>query len=128
MSAYTWLPARGTTGSYSGGPSITVGPGQTFSTIEEARDHIRTNGLNSDLDADIVVATTATLRDTDTIAFDEDDSGSNGHFIISRGTGAAGSATVKGSRVVSDWEHVSGSIYRSEIGSPIYTMWEDGVR
>jgi hypothetical protein len=108
-------------------PEVNIG---TFGDVETARAYIRANSLNVAMSTDVVASISGDSRVTSTTTFDPGDSGSNGFYVVYRGTNEAGSARTLGSSVVTGWSLWSGSIYRANVGTGlgIHTMWEDGAR
>lgn len=104
-----------------------------FRTVEQARDTIRDEGLNAQgtMTCDIVVNLTAGEYAVDeTIAFDDRDSGADGHRVIYRSADGPGKARLTGSEKVDGWEPYADGIYRAKIDTdaPFYTLYEDGAR
>jgi hypothetical protein len=82
-----------------------------FATIEKARDTIRANNHNQDMQADLTVWLRGGRYELkDTLVFDERDSGSNGHRIIYRAFENE-TPIVCGGRKVTGWEPVDGKPY-----------------
>lgn len=75
-----------------------------FATIGRARDAV--DAVNEDMKGDIVVnVAPGTYYVTETINFDESDSGMNGYEVVYRCTGDPGSARILGGRAVTEtWE------------------------
>ena len=117
-----------TTGSDATGAGTSSAP---WASVQKARDYIRTNRLNADMSDDIVVSIAAgTYYQTSTIEFTASDSGSNGHNIIYKNSGALGSAHFVGGTPLTDWSVYTGNIYRTRVnaGTDFSTLYENGVR
>jgi hypothetical protein len=117
-----------TTGSDSTGNGSAASP---WATIQKARDHIEANGLNDAMTGDINVYVGAgDYYVSDTIAFDDEDSGSNGHSINYRNLDAVGSARFIGGERVTGWTQYSGNIYKADVGPgwEFETLFENGTR
>ena len=116
-----------------------------LATLAEARDKVR--ALADDMTGDIVVNVAAgEYFVTDTVTFDERDSGTNGFSVIYRQSDGDGSAKfIGGSEVTSTWSLVSGSatgidedlpdgavggVYKTDIGEglDLNTLYVDDVR
>lgn len=104
-----------------------------WKTIEHARDTIRRWGLNDPerMHGDITV----NLRAGDyeigqTIAFDERDSGANGHQVIYRSYDGPGRARLLGARQITGWQPYQNGIYRAQVpvNEPFYTLFENDQR
>src|SRR5688572_22809302 len=78
--------------------------GSPWATIQMARDHVEASGLNDDMTGDIDVLVAAGDYYVDeTIAFDDEDSGSNGHTINYRNKDDVGSARFIGGEEITGW-------------------------
>ncbi|HHV99776.1 MAG TPA: hypothetical protein GXX36_09440, partial [Clostridiaceae bacterium] len=85
-----------------------------FATIEKARDTIR--NLNSDMDKDIVVYLRGgEYKITDTIVFNEQDSGTNGYYITYRNYPGE-TPVLTGAQKIEGWQNVDG-IFKTNVGS-----------
>jgi hypothetical protein len=85
--------------------------GNPWQSIVAARDHIRTAGLNTNMQRDIIVY----LRGgryplTQTLDFTSADSGANGHYITYQSYSNE-VATISGGRQVTNWKPVAGKPY-----------------
>ena len=102
-------------------------------TVERARDHIREKKLNQGprMGCDITVNLAAgEYPVTETIAFDERDSGANGHDVVYRSADGAGKATFVGAEAITGWQPYKDGIYKAKFdqSKPFYTLFEDGQR
>ena len=107
-------------------------PSEAFATLDRARTAVRT--IAGNMTGDIIVhVAPGTYHVTETVRFDEDDSGTNGYSVIYRGSGAPGEAEfVGGTEVTSAWTLAShsssnpgeadlpagavGKVYRTQLG------------
>ena len=93
-----------------------------WATIARARDHIRTEQLNVDMAANIVVNIAPGEYVFDQgITFGMADSGTNGHLIIYRASEGPGTVRFVGSAEVDGWEPHTDAIWKTNIG-PNLTM------
>lgn len=108
-------------------PETNIG---TFGDVETARAYVRSHSLNTAMSTDVVASISGDSRVTTYTDFDPGDNGSNGYYVIYRGTNTAGSSRTLGSSIVTGFTQWSGNIYRANVGTGlnIQTMWEDGVR
>jgi hypothetical protein len=102
-----------------------------WATIGKARDHIRTNNLNTNMAADIVVnITPGTYVIGSAVNFGPADSASNGYSIVYRAANGPGTVNLVGSADVNGWSQHSGNIWKINVGvgKPVGTIYENGVR
>jgi hypothetical protein len=110
----------------------TIGTGDQIApwkTVTKARDHIRANGLNVNMTADI----NANLMAGDyyiasAIAFDETDSGSNGFYVNYRSADGTGLARIHAGLKPTGWTVHSGNIWKVSIGTGqnVLSIYENG--
>ena len=89
-----------------------------FSTIEDARDYVRT--LIPDQQSDITVNILPGMYNvSDTIIFDERDSGKNGYSVIWKGTDPDNQPVISGGTKITGWQE--------DANTGIWTAYADGV-
>jgi hypothetical protein len=106
---------------------------EPWKTVEHARDHIRDNGLNQGprMICDITVNVKAgEYPVSQTIAFDDRDSGANGHQVVYRSVDGPGKANFVGAEEITGWQPYKDGIYKAKVDpkKPFYTIFEDGKR
>jgi len=103
-----------------------------WKTIQHARDEISRKGWNGrGMRCDIQVNLAAgDYPVTESIDFDEGDSGANGHKVIYRSADGAGKARLLGGAPVTGWQPYQGQIYKAPFDrtKPFYTLFEKGQR
>ncbi len=104
-----------------------------WKTVEHARDFIRDMGLNkaARMGCDITVNLKAgEYPVAKTIAFDDKDSGANGHDVVYRSVDGPGKATLVGAQEITGWQPYKDGIYKAKVDAsqPFYTLFEDGKR
>jgi acetyl esterase/lipase len=108
--------------------------GNPWRTVAAARDHIRTAGLNTNMQADIVI----NLRGgryplTQTLAFTDADSGDNGYYITYQSYSNE-VATISGGVQVTNWSPVAGEPYwvasvpTNAFGDYFRQLYVNGIR
>ncbi len=103
---------------------------QPWLTIQKARDHIRQNGLNQNMAADIVVNIKAgDYPVTSAISFGVADSGSNNRHVIYRSVDGPGAARIRSGVRLTGWQ--AGDLpntYKKSVGTglTIRSLYEDG--
>lgn len=86
-------------------------PDVAFATIEKARDTIRAGKLNQEMTADLHVWLRGGRYElSDTLLFDDRDSGTNGHLVVYRSYEAE-RPVICGGRRVTGWQKVAGKAY-----------------
>jgi parallel beta-helix repeat protein len=106
-----------------------VSSATAFATLEKARDTIRP--LCANMTGDIVVEIAqGDYPVTETIAFTDQDSGTNGFKVIYKNHDAIGSAHFIGSTRVTGWTPYKDHIYQANIGTGLdfTTLYENGIR
>lgn len=132
-----WPPIRGmeflgarqlyvaTTGSDSAGDGSQSRP---WATVNMARQVIASAGYNRA--GHVIVNVAAGTYWNTSMAMSVADSGATGYRVRYRASGAPGSVVLAGGTTINpaSWVNVSGSIYRTPLATPVWTMWENGVR
>ncbi|MBB5803517.1 hypothetical protein F4560_003285 [Saccharothrix ecbatanensis] len=86
-------------------------PNSAWATLERARDHIRLNGLNKDMQADLGVCLRGGRHTrTATFTLSEADSGSNGFKVVYRAFPRE-TPIIDGGKAVGDWNQVADRPY-----------------
>ena len=100
---------------------------QPFKTLTKARDTVRT--LNQSMTQDIIVYLRGGTHTVDqSLLFDEQDSGTNGHNIIYRSY-AGEKAVISGGRRIVGWERDSGNVWKARTDIPDFRqLYVNGVR
>jgi hypothetical protein len=104
-------------------------PASAVATLARARDLVR--AINAHQTGDIVVAIAkGDYPVKETVAFAEQDSGSNGFKVIYRNLDAVGTARFIGGTKVTGWTAYQGPIFRANIGPGLKftTLYENGIR
>ncbi|MDA3820999.1 MAG: discoidin domain-containing protein [Bacteroidales bacterium] len=108
---------------------------EPWKTIEKARDHIESNGLNDNMSEDITVYLKGgTYKISRTITFTSSDSGSNGYYVKYKNFPNE-TPIISGGKLVSGWTRETGTdYYKAEIpeisGFPDYfrQLYVNGIR
>jgi hypothetical protein len=104
-------------------------PARAFATLQRARDVVRP--LLARQTGDIVVEVLkGDYSVTDTIAFTDEDSGTNGFNVIYKNHDAIGSARFLGGTRASGWTRYKNDIYQANVGAGLdfTTLYENGIR
>jgi hypothetical protein len=100
-----------------------------FASMTKARDAIRT--VNANMTGDIVVEMDkGDYPVNETIAFTEQDSGTNGFNVIYKSMDGIGTARFIGGTKVSGWTPYKDHIYQANVGKELEltTLYENGIR
>ncbi len=105
-----------------------------FATLDYARQQVA--ALSSNMTGDIIInLLPGTYTQTQTLAFTQSDSGTNGYNIIYQangfGTASPAQVTISGGQAITGWSQVSGtSIWQATVGTSLQTrqLYVNGVR
>jgi hypothetical protein len=106
-----------------------MSPAKAFATLQKARDTVRP--LYASLTGDIVIEVLkGDYSVVDTMAFTDQDSGTNGFSVIYKNHDAIGSARFLGGTRVSGWRPYKDNIYQADVGAGLdfTTLYENGIR